>query len=877
MSDNENRRVLRPRKVDPNKVQQTINRKRPEKKTKSRNVRVAPVETENSNSAQSEDNSRERVPVVSPAEPSTSGIVSVRSKLPKNPKYSASIIANNFIPNLEPDSEEDSPRPFNPNFAPKIKNSLQRFLELSPNLNTPRATSPGSLPLAIENNSGTPKASGSNHKVSLFPLRLSYIDRPSDSSEVPTTAHNSDSETETHSNSQNNVIHPDSAASSAERDESSTSKENSAERKNPFRRALEWSVKTIQKTVDKLTTPELETQVEPRRENNANDNITQELTNNAATNSNKNEATHDTPSHSSTHENHTEVSDATPSTSGTQSNALLYTPENKDPVQNPCGDWTNQWESLRQTPLDLNKSYYTLYRDTPEKSDSSTTSDIESESAEESEKQNTETTPSTARSMSQPTSSTSTSFSLFRPPTPPIRPPTPPEVIHYQQNIDPVQIKIELRKIKRKAAQRSEFWEDNRFFINFDFSGEKYHKTNFWDCETFNLGNTFFPQIYKKTKKMSTAIMPRYTAPRLTSQALKIFFRSFKQWGTSQGLGDDVLKMTLPMAFTDKEANMWFHLNDNFLRLHTNTYDNVVDFFLEDAPLRQDETCNVVQILSSKPQEGETLSSYVFRIRVALGEKFATYPEQNIVETLIANFPPNISDWIELSGKPVTFDALKKSIRDYERKHDTSLMNRQIKTEPSVSAIAFGPPPQTVSQETDLKGVISVLCRELAEMRTENEQKINELSAKIQTQNAQQQPQQQQNPRNNNDSSGNRKITCYYCGKPNHKANECRTREADNANYNSRPYQGRGGHGGYRGRGGRGGRGRGRSFYNSNHQQGYWVEDPQPQPNWGQVPALQYTAPQGPPNDQGSQMNQSGQQQGYAQQGNPQQNYYAKN
>lgn len=92
-----------------------------------------------------------------------------------------------------------------------------------------------------------------------------------------------------------------------------------------------------------------------------------------------------------------------------------------------------------------------------------------------------------------------------------------------------------------------------------------------------------------------------------------------------------------PKPLSTKAAR-WFILNAEYIAYP--------DTWLQD----------IHQILNDKPKAGEQASSYPLRIRNSAGSEW--------------NSPCDVSDYIDVWGKPESFKPLNKMIVEFERKRD---------------------------------------------------------------------------------------------------------------------------------------------------------------------------------------------------------------
>ncbi|CAL8140312.1 unnamed protein product [Orchesella dallaii] len=395
--------------------------------------------------------------------------------------------------------------------------------------------------------------------------------------------------------------------------------------------------------------------------------------------------------------------------------------------------------------------------------------------------------------------------------------------------VDSVRRNIKAERLaKRAIAEINEFWENSDFsFIEIFTSLELNREDSDMD-----------------------SLMPKYTEKKLTTSAVKLFFNSFNKWANMKGLTEAQKKCTLPLAFTEREATMWFQVMEDSLSNAGLTTEEIQDAFLEDAPMHDDMPSNAYEVLSIKPESGETASSYLLRIKHLLKENFQKLTEEIVVDMLMNNLPRHISDWIDLRGRPITYERLKKSVKEFEKRNDSTAgpsTSRSRSHYPSIKAEQSINITQATEKDVQ-NDVISILSRKLAEMRSENEQIVQNLKKEIRTEvlNIQGQGQKSAEIRQRPDHARkDQVITCRYCKKPDHHVSECPKLKG---RYNS---QGRGNYG--------------RVFNNSQMQHQHWPQQmwqqamqPQQQqryqqaPNfqpqnaeqqhasWNQVPVLQY-------------------------------------
>lgn len=309
---------------------------------------------------------------------------------------------------------------------------------------------------------------------------------------------------------------------------------------------------------------------------------------------------------------------------------------------------------------------------------------------------------------------------------------------------------------------------------------------------------------------MNNEAFPKYTS-KLSTNALTQYLKTFQPWAKLKKMKDEQMKIALITLIDNPEANQWFSLNAELTTDPKIDFEEFVNTFLNDCPMHDRSKCTIVQVLQQKPKIGEEASSYLLRMRFTAGASWDEMTEETICDHLVNNLPQHVKDFIDVKGRPVTFNELKKEIKKFERTRDSSpQVTAPVATMATLGPTSFATP---VTQEMEeLRSGMSNLYKELAEIRAARQNAtpvVNEspVFAPVRAVQQQQEPQNSNtdrtrenrddrqydrqedrrgnrrdnwsNDRGRNDCRGRDNRVCDYCDRTGHIYRQCRTRMAD--------------------------------------------------------------------------------------------------
>jgi len=347
------------------------------------------------------------------------------------------------------------------------------------------------------------------------------------------------------------------------------------------------------------------------------------------------------------------------------------------------------------------------------------------------------------------------------------------------------------------------FWEDGNINLRIAL--------DIFEQEPYQL-----PELEPRANMATTTgdCMPKYE-DKLTNAKVRLHIRQFNLWATLRRLAEQSKKYMFPLSFKTTEAKHWFDLNQDIIEDVNMDFDDLVNRFLEDAPIHDENALKMHDLLNVMPKENEMASDYIFNIRVQAGRAWDTISEELIVDSLIDNLPDKVTSFINARGRPDTYNGLRRLCKDFEQKNDSRPSSireqtRKIKQEAGIRGISLKP-AQDMDDSTQMFKILleemnskfdelksktktddAALIRVMqpqsnAPAQPENNQQGQARQAQAQDGTRQQTPyfRQYRGPPNGNFQQQN--FNCRYCGIPGHFARECRKKQRDLAGMQGQP------------------------------------------------------------------------------------------